>query len=87
MRWNPSFKNKKLTSISNEEIVDVMIGIRIASLQFEYWSSRRGVELDDSLHRKRPIDKIGRFIIDVLYVDDYPLPFGFYRSSKKQDIH
>ena len=39
------------TSISYDEVMDVVVGVRIPGLKGEHVSVRRCVQLDDRLHR------------------------------------
>lgn len=60
-------------SIPYDEIMDFVIGVRVPSLQRENRRIGRSVELNNGLHRQRPIDKVRRFIVDILDVDNYTL--------------
>ena len=42
-------KENGLTSVSDEEVVKVMVGVRILGLKGEDWSCRRRVEVHHSL--------------------------------------
>lgn len=39
------------TSVSHDEVMDVVVGVRISGLQGEHVSVRRCVQLNDRLHR------------------------------------
>lgn len=56
--------------------MDVVIGVGIPGLEGEHVSVRRCVQLDDRLHRQRPINEIRWFVVHVLHVDDDTLIVG-----------
>ena len=68
----------QITSISDEEIVNVVVSVRIPGLQREDGRVGRCVQLDDGLHRQRPVNEIGRLVIDVLHLDDHTLVVRIY---------
>lgn len=78
-KWDP--RNKKevkdlfsfLTSISDEEVVDVVVRVGIASLQGEDGRVWRCIELDDGLHGQWPVDEVRRLVIDILHLNNHAL--------------
>ena len=54
----------------------VVIGVRIFSLKGEDSRVRRRVQLDDGLHRQRPVDEVGRLIVDVFHLHYNALVVG-----------
>jgi hypothetical protein len=72
----------QITSISDEEIVNVVVSVRIPGLQREDGRVGRCVQLDDGLHRQRPVNEIGRLVIDVLHLDDHTLVVRIYQGKK-----
>ena len=72
----------QITSISDEEIVNVVVSVRIPGLQREDGRVGRCVQLDDGLHRQRPVNEIGRLVIDVLHLDDHTLVVRIYPQKK-----
>ena len=68
----------KLTSVPDEEVVEVVICVRVLGLEGEHWGVGRRVELDHGLHRQGPVDEVRRLVIDVLHLDDHPLVVSVY---------
>lgn len=60
-----------------------MVSVWVTGLQGKYWSIWCRIKLDDSLHGKRTIDEIGRFVVDVLDVDDDALIVGICNKQYK----
>lgn len=50
--------------------MDIVIRVGISRLQREDGRVGRSVELDDGLHRQRPVDEIRRLVIHILHLDD-----------------
>ncbi len=65
-----------LTSISDKEIMKIVIGVRILGLKREHPSVRGCVELDNGLHRQRTVDEIRWFIVHILHLDNDSLIVG-----------
>ena len=61
------------SSVANEEVVDVVVSVGILGLEREHPCIWGSVELDHSLHRQRPVDEVGRLIVDVFDADDHSL--------------
>lgn len=64
---------KPYTSVTDEEVVDIVVGVRVAGLQSEDGRVGRGVELDHSLHGQGPIDEVRRFVVDIFHLHDHAL--------------
>ena len=62
-----------LTSISDEEVVDVVVRVGIASLEGEDGRVWRCIELDDGLHGQWPVDEVRRLVIDILHLNNHAL--------------
>lgn len=60
-------------SVSNDEVMDIMVGVRVPGLKREDWCVWSSIQLHYSLHWKRTIDKIRGFIVHILNVDYYSL--------------
>ena len=69
-----------LTSISDEKVVKVVIGVRVLGLEGEDPGVGRRVQLDDGLHRQRPVDEVGRLVVHVLHLHDDALVVGVWKS-------
>jgi hypothetical protein len=65
-----------LTSVSHEEIVKIVIGIRVFGLQRKHPSVWGCVKFDDSLHRQGTVDEIRWFVVYVLHLDNDSLIVG-----------
>lgn len=70
------------TSIADDEVVYVAVGVGVAGLQSEHVRVGRGVQLDHGLHRQRPVDEVRRLVVHVLYVDDDALVVRICGSSR-----
>ena len=64
------YRKPLLTSVPDEEVVEVVVCVRVLGLQREHGRVGRRVQLDHGLHRQRPVDEVGRLVIDVLDLDD-----------------
>ena len=62
-----------LTSVPDQEVVEVVVSVRVLGLQGEHGGVGGSVELHHRLHRQRPVDEVGRLVIDVLHLDDHTL--------------
>ena len=62
-----------LTSVPDEEVVEVVICVWVLGLEGEHWCVGRRVELDHGLHRQGPVDEVRGLVIDVLHLDDHSL--------------
>ena len=60
----------KLTSITDDEVVNVVVRVGVPRLQGEHWGVWRGVELDDGLHWQRPVDEERRLVVHILHMND-----------------
>ena len=83
-----------ITPVSDEEVVDVVVSVRIPGLQGEDGRVGRCVELDDGLHRQRPVDEVRRFIVDVFHLDNDALVVRIccwtemkYKEQRKKEIN
>ncbi len=56
--------------------MQVVVSVRVLCLEGEHSGIRRSIEFDNSLHGQRTIDKVRRFVIDVLDPDDHSLVVG-----------
>ena len=56
--------------------MDVVVGVGIASLEREDGRVGWRVELDDGLHRQRPINEVRRFVVDILHLNNNALIVG-----------
>jgi hypothetical protein len=61
------------SSVANNEVVDVVIGVWIASLQCENWCVWRSVQLDHGLHGQGSVDEVGWLIVHIFHMDYDPL--------------
>ena len=75
-----------LTSVSDEEVMKIVIGVRIFGLKREHPSVGGCVELDDGLHRQRTVDEIRGFVVHVLHLDDDSLIVGVWGMYNKINI-
>ena len=57
-------------AVSDEEVVEVVVGVGVLGLQREDARVGRRVELDDGLHGQRTVDEVGRLVVHVLDADD-----------------
>ena len=64
------YRKPLLTSVPDEEVVEVVVGVRVLGLQREHRRVGRRVQLDHGLHRQRPVDEVRRLVVDVLDLDD-----------------
>ena len=58
-----------------------MVSVGVFGLKGEDWGGRGCVEVDHSLHGQRPVDEVGRLVVDVLDSDDHPLVVGVRHSG------
>lgn len=77
-----TFVRSLLTSISYDEIMDVMVSVRVSGLQSEHRSVWRSVELYHSLHWQWSIDETRRFVVDVFDMNDDPLVVSVCSNEK-----
>ena len=59
-----------LTSVSDQEVVEVVVSVRVLGLQGEHGGVGRGVQLHHGLHGQRSVDEIRRLVVDVFDFDD-----------------
>ena len=50
--------------------MEVVVGVRVLGLEGEHWSVGGSIQLHHGLHGQRPVDEVGRLIVDVLDFDD-----------------
>ena len=62
-----------LTSIPDEEVVEIVVSVRVLGLESEHRGVGRRVKLDHGLHRQGPVDEVRGLVIDVLHLDDHSL--------------
>ena len=65
-----------LTSVPDQEVVEVVVGVRVLGLQGEHGRVGRGVQLHHGLHGQRSVDEIRRLVVDVFHFDDDSLVVG-----------
>ena len=65
-----------LTSVPDEEVVEVVVGVGVLGLESEHRCVWRRIELDYGLHRQGPVDEVRGLVIDVLHFDDDTLIVG-----------
>ena len=53
--------------------MEVVVSVRVLSLEGEHGGVWGSVELDHGLHGQGPVDEVGRLVVDVLHLDDHPL--------------
>lgn len=66
-------RSSVLTAITDDEVVNIVVGVGITRLQREHRRVGRRVQLHHRLHRQRPVDEVGRLVVHVLHVYDHPL--------------
>ena len=66
----------QLTSISDEKVVEVVVGVWILGLEGEDPGVGGRVQLDDGLHRQGPVDEVRRLVVHVLHLHDDALVVG-----------
>ena len=59
-----------LTSVPDQEVVEVVIGVGVLGLHGEHGGVGRSVQLHHGLHGQRSVDEIGRLVVDVFHFDD-----------------
>lgn len=57
-------------SVSDDEVVDVVVGVGVSGLEGEHGRVGRRVQLHHRLHGQRPVDEVRRLIVHVLHVND-----------------
>ena len=62
-----------LTSVPDEEAVEVVVSVGVLGLESEHRGVGRRVKLDHGLHRQGPVDEVRGLVIDVLHLDDHSL--------------
>lgn len=63
-------------TVPHNEIVDVVVSVRVSRLQGKNGRVRGCIQLHHSLHGQRAVDEIRRFIIDIPHVNNYALVVG-----------
>ena len=64
---------KILTSVPDQEVVEVVVGVGVLGLQGEYGGVGRSVQLHHGLHGQRSVDEVRRLVVDVFHFDDHTL--------------
>ena len=64
---------KILTSVPDQEVVEVVVGVGVLGLQGEHGGVGRSVQLHHGLHGQRSVDEVRRLVVDVFHFDDHTL--------------
>ena len=64
---------KILTSVPDQEVVEVVGGVGVLGLQGEHGGVGRSVQLHHGLHGQRSVDEVRRLVVDVFHFDDHTL--------------
>lgn len=59
--------------VPHDEVVDVVVGVRVPRLESEDWGIGCSVQLDHGLHGQWPVDEVGGLVVDIFDVDDHAL--------------
>lgn len=67
--------------------MNVVVRVRISGLEGKDGRVGRSVELDDGLHRKRPVDEVRRLVVDIFHLDDDSLIVRICHNNRIDYTH